>query len=272
MVVSDEKTVKGMELKGRTAIITGAGQGIGRAIADVFGREGANIVVADINSETGESTTKTLCDKGVMARFIQTDVADEDSVSRMLEQTKQEFGGAHILCNNAAVEFAGSIRETELDKWERTLAVNLRGSYLCTRGVIPQFVEWGKGVVINVSSVQAFSSTGRVAAYAASKGALLSLTRDLAQELARYGVRVNAICPGCIDTPMQERALQKLGDVANALSALTRGIPMRRTGRPEEVAEAALFLASERSSYITGIALVVDGGLLCQLPIPRGAE
>lgn len=258
-----------LEFKGKTAIITGAGRGIGQGIAEVFAAEGANVVIAEIDATTGGDVAKHLTQSGANALFVQTDVSKQDSVENMVRQTITRFGAVHTLCNNAAVEVAKDFREMELEEWDRVLSVNLRSIYLCTRAVLPHFIAAGGGSVVNISSVQALASTGRVAAYTAAKGGMLSVTRDLAQDFGMFNIRVNAICPGCIDTPMQDRALARLPNPEQAMAKLCDSIPMKRTGKPREIAEAVLFLSSPRASYITGVTLVVDGGLLTQLPVPR---
>lgn len=258
-----------LEFEGKTAIITGAGRGIGEGIAEAFAEEGANVVIAEIDPVTGGEVEHRLTRNGVKAMFVQTDVSKQDSVENMVRQTVTRFGAVHALCNNAAVEVAKDFREMEMEEWDRILAVNLRSIYLCTRAILTHFIAAGGGSVVNISSVQALASTGRVAAYTAAKGGMLSVTRDLAQDFGRFNIRVNAICPGCIDTPMQDRALARLPNPERAMADLCDSIPMKRTGKPKEIAEAVLFLSSPRASYITGATLVVDGGLLTQLPVPR---
>jgi NAD(P)-dependent dehydrogenase (short-subunit alcohol dehydrogenase family) len=258
-----------LEFEAKTAIVTGAGQGIGQAIAEAFVREGANVVIAEINAASGSQVAQRLTQSGARVLFVQTDVSKEDSVKSMVREAVARFGAVHALCNNAALEIAKDLRDMEAEEWDRVLSVNLRSIYMCTRALLPHFIAAGGGSVVNISSVQALASTGRVAAYTAAKGGMLSMTRDLAQDFGKFNIRVNAICPGCIDTPMQERALARLPNPNQALTALCDSIPMRRTGKPKEIAEAVLFLSSSRASYITGATLVVDGGLLTQLPIPR---
>lgn len=258
-----------MEFEEKTVIVTGGGQGIGRAVVKVFAREGAAVVVAEIDPKSGNDTVAYINSIGGRALLVPTDVSNEESVRRMVDTTMTHFGAIHALCNNAAVEIAKDFRELDIDDWDRVLSVNLRSIYLCSRAVIPHLIAAGGGSIVNISSVQALASTGRVSAYAAAKGGVLSMTRDLAQDFAPYNIRINAICPGCIDTPMQDRALAHLPDPEDAKEKLRCSIPLRRTGKPEEIAESVLFLSSPRASYITGVALVVDGGLLTQLPIPR---
>ena len=261
--------LKGGEFQGKTAVVTGAGRGIGLGIAEAFAREGANVVIAEIDAVTGAHAAESLSQQGASVAFIETDVSQEGSVANMVRETVRRFGGVHALCNNAAVEVAKDFREMNTQEWELVLSVNLRSIYLCTQAVLPHFITAGGGSVVNISSVQALASTGKVAAYTASKGGMLSMTRDLAQDFGKFNVRINAVCPGCIDTPMQDRAIARLPNPEKVMEDVCNSIPMKRTGKPREIAEAVLFLSSARASYITGATLVVDGGLVTQLPIPR---
>ena len=258
-----------MEFKGKTVIVTGAGGGIGRSIAELYASEGAKVVVAEIDRRGGAETVQRITDLGGQALFVETDVSQEESVQKMVATAVDRFGGVEILCNNAAIEIRGIFRDFQTPEWDRVLSVNLRGVYLCSRLVIPHLIQAGGGSVINISSVQALATTGRVAAYAATKGAILSLTRDLAQDLGEFNIRVNAVCPGVIQTPLMDRNMAHIPNREEAVENIRQAIPLKRLGTPEDVAHAVLFLTSSRSSYISGAALVIDGGLISQLPLPR---
>jgi NAD(P)-dependent dehydrogenase (short-subunit alcohol dehydrogenase family) len=250
-------------LNGKVAVITGAAGGIGREAALLFSAEGASVCVADVVD--GEATGSEARD----AFFQHVDVTDPESVRAMFDATKERYGGVDVLYNNAGIMPAddASILETEPEAWERVHQVNTRGVFLCCKYGIPHLLERGGGSVINVASFVALlgAATSQIA-YTASKGAVLSMTRELAVEFARRGVRVNAICPGPVETPLLMRLFEE--DPA-AYERRRVHIPMGRLGHPQEIAQGALFLASDDSSFVTGSTFVVDGGITAAYVTPE---
>jgi NAD(P)-dependent dehydrogenase (short-subunit alcohol dehydrogenase family) len=244
-------------LDGKVAVITGAAGGMGREAALLFCAEGARVCVADVDGEAAEQTAADAGD----AFGIQVDVAVEDDVRRMYDETAERYGGIDVLYNNAGISPAddASILETEADAWQRVQDVNTRGVYLCCKHGIPHLLEGGGGSVINVASFVALvgAATSQIS-YTASKGAVLSLSRELAVQFARQGVRVNALCPGPVETPL---LLRIFGDDPEAYERRRIHLPMGRLAKPREIVNAALFLASDESSYVNGATFVVDGGL-----------
>ena len=252
-------------LDGKVAVITGAAGGIGREAAVLFSEEGASVCVADVSAEAGEEAAAACRD----AFFTPVDVSDPDSVGAMLAATVERYGGVDVLYNNAGIMPAddASVLETEPDAWDRVLDVNAKGVYLCCKHGIPRLLERGGGSVINVASFVALvgAATSQIA-YTASKGAVLSLTRELAVEFARRSVRVNAICPGPVETPL----LLRLFDEDPAAYERRRvHLPMGRLAKAREIALGALFLASDESSYVNGSTFLVDGGLTAAYVTPE---
>jgi NAD(P)-dependent dehydrogenase (short-subunit alcohol dehydrogenase family) len=252
-------------LDGKVAVITGAAGGIGREAALLFSQEGARVCVADMLDEQGEATAAECRE----AFFAHVDVADPESVRAMYEATAGRYGGIDVLYNNAGIMPPDdtSILETEPETWERVHQVNTRGVYLCCRHGIPHLLQRGGGSVINVASFVALlgAATSQIA-YTASKGAVLSMTRELAVEFARRGVRVNAICPGPVETPLLMRLFES--DPA-AYERRRVHIPLGRLAQPREIAQGALFLASDDASYVTGSTFVVDGGITAAYVTPE---
>jgi NAD(P)-dependent dehydrogenase (short-subunit alcohol dehydrogenase family) len=247
-------------LDGKVALITGAGSGLGRVGAELFAAEGAQVVVAEAVEEAGRATVDAITRAGGEAAFVATDVSQSASVARMIAFTVDTFGGLHVLYNNAGILPAedGRTEETPEEVWDRVMAVNLKGVWLCCRHGIPAMIPTGGGSVINVASLVAImGSAVPQIAYTASKGGVLSMTREMAVEYARTGVRINALCPGPIQTPLMA---QLLADAEQRARRLVH-VPIGRFGEASEVARAALFLASDDSSLMTGASLVVDGGI-----------
>jgi NAD(P)-dependent dehydrogenase (short-subunit alcohol dehydrogenase family) len=244
-------------LDGKVAVITGAAGGIGREAALLFSHEGASVVVADVSPVNGEATAAE-CREAV---FVQVDVGDAPSVEAMFVAAERQFGGVDILYNNAGIMPADddSILTTEADAWDRVHAVNARGVFLCCKHGIPRLLARGGGSVINVASFVALvgAATSQIA-YTASKGAVLSMSRELAVQFARQGVRVNALCPGPVETPLLMRLF---ADDPAAYERRRVHLPMGRLASAREIANAALFLASDESSYVNGATFLVDGGL-----------
>ena len=250
-----------MRLDGKVAIITGAGSGIGQATAELFAQEGAQVVVADYDEIGGQAVADGISASGGQAIFVPVNVADEAQVARLVDTTVTRFGGIDILFNNAAMLVFGTVVTTPVEAWRRLLEVNLTGVFLCSRAVIPPMAARGGGAIINMSSsTGAHDGNGNAAAYVASKGGVTLLTRCMAIDHAAEGIRVNAIAPGPTDTPMLRKILSPA-----ELSAFAATFPAQRLGRPEEIANAALFLASDEASFVTGAVLAVDGGQTAQV-------
>jgi NAD(P)-dependent dehydrogenase (short-subunit alcohol dehydrogenase family) len=245
----------GEMLKGKVAVVTGGASGIGRATAALFAREGANVVVADYEPTGGQDTVKMIKGEGGEAFFVETDVSRPEDVERMVKETVKTYGLLDILFNNAGVGETAKATEASLEHWERVLAINLRGVFLGCKYAIPRMIRNGGGSIINNASILAEVGFSEATAYAASKHGIVGLTQTIAIDYAAQGIRANTVCPGFIRTPM----------VMKGLDEETRGYiaglhPLGRMGEPEEVAEAVLFLASDRSSFVTGTCLFVDGG------------
>jgi NAD(P)-dependent dehydrogenase (short-subunit alcohol dehydrogenase family) len=251
-------------LDGKVCVITGAGRGMGREAALLFCEEGARVCAADVDADAAEQTAR---DAGDAFAFT-VDVAEGASVRAMYEETKERYGGIDVLHNNAGISPAddASILETDVEAWQRVQDVNAKGVFLCCKHGIPHLLERGGGSVINVASFVALvgAATSQIS-YTASKGAVLSLSRELAVQFARQGVRVNALCPGPVETPL---LLRIFGDDPAAYERRRVHLPMGRLAKPREIVNAALFLASEESSYVNGATFVVDGGLTAAYVTP----
>ncbi len=252
-------------LDGKVVVITGGGGGMGREAALLFSEHGAQVCVADVDAGAAEQTASDARD----AFAVQVDVADESSVRNMYAETVRRYGGIDVLYNNAGISPAddASILDTETDAWQRVQDVNTKGVYLGCKHGIPHLLERGGGSVINVASFVALvgAATSQIS-YTASKGAVLSLSRELAVQFARQGVRVNALCPGPVETPL---LLRIFGDDPAAYERRRIHLPMGRLAKPREIVNAALFLASDESSYVNGATFVVDGGLTAAYVTPE---
>ena len=253
-------------LDGKVAVITGAGGGMGREAAILFTEEGAKVCAADVNGEAAEETV-ALCSGEAFA--VTVDVADEKQVVSMYAQTAERFGGIDVLYNNAGISPGddASVLETSVDAWQRVQDVNTKGVFLCCKHGIPHLLGRGGGSVINVASFVALvgAATSQIS-YTASKGAVLSMSKELAVQFARQGVRVNALCPGPVETPL---LLAVFGDDPAAFERRRIHWPTGRLARPREIVNAALFLASDESSYVTGATFQVDGGLTAAYVTPE---
>jgi 3-hydroxybutyrate dehydrogenase len=253
-------------LRGKHAIITGGGRGLGRIIATELAAAGANVTVMGRDSDDLENSSKDLSRRfGVGARAVQCDVTDEDSISVAFSSATDAMGAAHILINNAGQARSAPFAETALDMWRHTLDVNLTGSFLCTKAVLPEMIRSMNGRIVNVASTAALRGYSGLSAYCASKHGMLGMTRALALEVAKMGITVNAVCPGYTEGGMSDQAIaaimaHKNVGAGEALAILTRNNPLRRLTTQEEVATTVAWLCSPDSSAITGQAIAVAGG------------
>ena len=255
-----------MRLEGKVALITGAGAGIGRATAELFAREGARVAVADYDLAAAQSTCAAIEAQRpgramALAVAVAVDVSQPDQVEAMVQATVQAFGGIDILFNNAGILIFGAVTDTTFADWRRVMAVNLDGVFLCSQAVIPHMRARGGGSIINMSSsTGAHDGNGNAAAYVTSKGGVTLLTRCMAIDHAADHIRVNAIAPGPTDTPMLRRIMSPA-----EMAAFAATFPAGRLGQPQEIAAAALFLASDEASFVTGAVFAVDGGQTAQV-------
>ena len=255
-------------LEGKVALITGAGSGMGRAAAELFASEGARVVVTDVVDAAGNGTVDAVRAAGGEATYVRADVSQWADCEAMVRCATDTYGGLHVLYNNAGIFPAddGGVLDTPESTWETVMQINLKGVWLGCRAGIPAMIASGGGSIVNVASFVALmgAATAQIA-YTASKGGVLSMTREMAVEYARQGIRANALCPGPIQTPLLE---ELLSDPARRARRLVH-IPMGRLGRAEELAKAALFLASDDASFMTGASLVVDGGITAAYVTPE---
>lgn len=250
-----------MRLKGKVAVVTGAAMGIGKGIAKVFAQEGARIALVDMNEVEGSRTEQEINSMGGEAYFVKADVANEEEVKEMTQAVVNRFGLIHILVNNAGIGVYKSVLETSSEEWDRCLNVNLKGVFLCSKYLIPYIKRAGGGAIVNIASVHAVATVARTAPYAASKGGVLALTRNMAIDYAKDNIRVNAICPGWVYTPLIEGIFRASGDPQGMRKRITQRQLLGRLGTPEDIGYAALYLASDEAAFVTGTALFVDGGL-----------
>ena len=255
-------------LDGKVAIVTGGGSGIGRVSSELFAAEGARVVVADVSGAAAGEAAAAIAAAGGDARAVEVDVADEAGAAQMVRSAIDAYGRLDVLFANAGIFPAddGGVLDTPLQTWQRVMDVNLKGVWLSCRAAIPAMLDSGGGSIVNVASFVAIvgAATAQVA-YTASKGGVLAFTRELAVEYARRNIRANALCPGPIETPL---LAELLADPARRERRLVH-IPIGRFGRPEEIARAALFLASDEASFVTGSSLVVDGGITAAYVTPE---
>ena len=244
-------------LSGKRAIVTGAATGIGRAVAAAFVAEGARVVIADRN-ERGRDTAAEL---GRAVTFLACDVTREVDVVAMVEAADGWLGGLDVLVNNAGVQYAGPLEQFELERWDRLMAVNVRGGFLTTRAAIPYLRRAGGGSIINTASLAAWRSGPGLTAYAASKGAIVAFSNTAALELAPDRIRVNAVCPGFVDTPFNQPAIDFVGGRQVIDAMVGRMVPLGRQANPGEIAPLYVYLASDESAYVTAQSWYVDGGI-----------
>jgi NAD(P)-dependent dehydrogenase (short-subunit alcohol dehydrogenase family) len=250
----------GKQLEGKTALITGGSGGIGRATALLFAREGAAVAIVDLNQQAGEAVAQEISSAGGHAIFECADVTHAAECRRAVERTSHEFGSIHILFNNAGIIRRASVVEISEEDWDAVMAVNIKSVFLMSREVIPTMVKAEGGSIINTASGWGLAGGPRAAAYCASKGAVVLLTKAMAIDHGRQNIRVNCICPGDTDTAMLRSEALQMGEAEDRFLAESALRPLGRVGRPEEIAQAALYLASDAASFVTGTALVVDGG------------
>ena len=257
-----------MLLKDRVAIVTGASSGIGRGVALEFAREGANVVIADIqeapkqgkhhDQDVTTPTAEECAVLGAKSFFVKTDTASEKDMSGLVDKTVEAYGGVDILVSNAGIHVPGSSQEMTVDTWDRVVGVNLRGIFLGTKFAIPHLMNSKAGRIINIASVHAFHGGGGPA-YAPAKAGVVNLTKDTAVEVGEHGITVNAICPGYIETPIQDYLTEE------DIQACRDKTPLPRLGLPKDIGRACVFLASDDAEWITGVALPVDGGWLAPI-------
>ena len=245
-----------MELAEHVAIITGSARGIGKTIALTLADAGANIIISDLNVEAGKETVKEIETKGRKAIWIEADVSKNDQAVQLIEKAHEKFGRIDILVNNAGITRDNLLMRMSEDEWDSVIAVNLKGTYNCIRAATRVFMKQRSGRIINIASVVGQTGNPGQANYSASKAGVIALTKTVAKELASRNVLVNAVAPGFIETAMTENLPEK------AREALLQLIPLARLGQPDDVAKAVLFLSTERSSYITGQVINVDGGMV----------
>ncbi|MFC1823706.1 SDR family NAD(P)-dependent oxidoreductase [Thermodesulfobacteriota bacterium] len=252
-----------MILQDRVAIVTGAGSGIGEGIALRFSQEGAKVAVVDMDRQKASETAEKIKISGKIALPLEADVSKSQDADRVVGEVKQQFGPIHILINNAGIRYASSLLEMTEEEWKRTLEVNLGGVFHFTQSVAREMIEDKiDGRIVNMSSIAAFKAVRNRAAYCTSKAAIIALTKVAALELAEYQIRVNAIAPGVIDTPLTAQHKAGMEEDSQAVRSFLSALPLGRWGQPSDVASAALFLVSDESGYITGETLTVDAGMM----------
>ena len=244
----------------RVVVVTGAGSGIGRASAVAFAANGDRVVIADYNRAAAEAVAAELRATGAETLAVTVDVSDRAQVDAMVEATVARFGRFDVLVNNAAYGIAGDLLETSAADLELTLAVNVIGVFQCCQAAIPVMLKAGGGIIVNVASVVAFAAVERRAAYTASKGAVVALTRSIAVDFMRRGIRCNAVAPGTVDTPWVGRIIGDQADPVAARKSMVQRQPLGRLGRPEEIAAAIRYLASPEAEFVHGSCLIIDGG------------
>lgn len=259
-----------MEFQDKVAIVTGGASGIGAATAAAFVREGASVVIADLDQKAGEETVDELRGASGKAHFVLADVSRADDCRQMASAAVEHFGKIDILVNNASIQTYGTVTDMPEDVWDETINVNLKSVFLCSKYCIPEIGRAGGGAVVNVASVQGLASQRAVASYSAAKGGVIAMTRNMALDYASSNIRVNSVCPGSIDTPLLRFGANQMApnDPEGALREWGSFHALGRIGQPDEVARVILFLASDKASFVTGAAYLVDGGLMASYAKP----
>jgi NAD(P)-dependent dehydrogenase (short-subunit alcohol dehydrogenase family) len=246
-------------MAGRRVVLTGAAANIGAAAADLLVAEGASLVIGDIDPRAGD-TVDRIAATGGRVSFVLTDVSDAESMQRLFHAAATVLGGIDVIINNAGVQRSSPITEMSEADWDLHMSVNARSCFLAAKYGVPYLREGMSPAIVNMASVGGFKAPAGLSAYSASKGAIIAFTRTLASELGPEGIRVNCVAPGWVDTPFNDPIVSHMGGRAAQEEAVRAGVPLQRQGRPVEIAEAFLYLASEASSFVTGHALVIDGG------------
>ena len=246
-------------LENKIAIITGGGDGLGQASAVLFAKEGASVVVVDMDPARGMKTVDMIKNQNGEAMFVEVDISKEDSVKKMVGKVVDAYGRIDILVNSAGIFIEATAINTTVEDWDKIMAVNLRGIFLGCKYVIPEMIKAGKGSIVNIGSEAGITGWENATAYAASKGGVVNMTRCLALDFAKHNIRANCVCPGTTETPMFKKALELAPDPAKA-RRFFESRPLLRVGRPEEIAAGILYLASDESLYATGAILSIDGG------------
>ncbi len=255
-----------MRLENKVAIVTGAASGIGRATAQLFASEGAAVTVVDINAEDGRAVSARIKEKGGQSIFVEADLSRAEDAACVIKSTVENFGRVTVLHNNAGILVFGTVVDCSEQDWDRVIAVNLKSAFLLSKYAIPEMIQSGAGSIINTASVGGIIGVENATAYAASKGGMIQLTRSMALDYGAHNIRVNCICPGSIETPMLKGVWKAEGEQLglNLESMRERyrdGRPLKRIGTVEDIAHAALYLASDESAFVTGSCMVVDGGV-----------
>jgi NAD(P)-dependent dehydrogenase (short-subunit alcohol dehydrogenase family) len=251
-----------MQLKGKLAVITGAATGIGQATARLFAQEGAQVVIADVNEEDSQKTVDDINSENGKAWFVRTDVSRAEEMEALMKSAAERMGGIDVIFNNAGAQRSGAVTDFEESEWDLLMNINPKSCFLGAKYGVPYLRERGGGSIVNMSSIAGLKGGPGMTAYSASKGAVVAFTKALAAELASDNIRVNCVCPGWIDTPFNQPAIEFMGGRTNQEEMVQQTVPLQRQGTPEEIAPGILYLASEASSYMTGKELVIDGGLL----------
>lgn len=247
-------------MKDKVALITGGASGIGRATALLFAREGAAVVVVDLDEAHGQAVVQEINTAGGRALFVRGDLTQAANCQSAVERTVREFGRLDVLFNNAGIIRRASVTNTTEEQWDRVMAVNVKSVFLMSKYAIPVMAQGGGGAIVNTASAWGLVGGRNAVSYCASKGAVVNMTRAMALDHAEQNIRVNCICPGDTDTPMLRNEARQLGQPDDQFLAQAAERPLRRIGRPEDIAQAALYLAGDAAAYVTGTALVIDGG------------